>query len=85
MQQWDEVQKLANEFQRLQATASANRLSERNCIELVSRLVDGGQIDVLYTLDGREYVTQQHLEKEIRNELLVHRGTLVDLHLHHVL
>ena len=74
MSDWDEVRKLATDFQRLQATAGTNRLSERNCIELVSRLIQTGQIEVVYTLDGKEYVTPQHLEKEIKNELFVHRG-----------
>ena len=74
MSDWDEVRKLAADFQHLQATAGTNRLSERNCIELVSRLIQMGQIDVVYTLDGKEYVTPKHLEKEIKDELLVHRG-----------
>lgn len=74
MSDWEEVRKLAADFQQLQATAGINRLSERNCIELVTRLIQTGQIDVVYTLDGKEYVTPKHLEKEIKNELLVHRG-----------
>ena len=74
MSDWEEVRKLAADFQQLQATADVNRLSERNCIELVTRLIQTGQIDVVYTLDGKEYVTPKHLEKEIKNELLVHRG-----------
>ena len=74
MSDWDEVRKLATHFQQLQATAGANRLSERNCIELVSRLIQTGQVEVVYTLDGKEYVTPQHLEKEIKSELVVHRG-----------
>ena len=74
MSDWEEVRKLAADFQQLQATAGTNKLSERNCIELVTRLIQMGQIDVVYTVDGKEYVTPQHLEKEIKNELLVHRG-----------
>ena len=74
MSDWEEVRKLAADFQQLQATADVNRLSERNCIELVTRLIQTGQIDVVYTLDGKEYVTPKHLKKEIKNELLVHRG-----------
>ena len=74
MSDWEEVRKLAADFRQLQATAGVNRLSERNCIELVTRLIQTGQIDVVYTLDGKEYVTPKHLEKEIKNELLVHRG-----------
>ena len=74
MSDWEEVRKLAANFQLLQATAGSNKLSDRNCIELVTRLIRTGQIDVVYTLDGKEYVTPKHLEKEIINELLAHRG-----------
>lgn len=74
MSDWDEVRRLATDFQRLQAAPSINRLSERNCIELVSRLIQMGQIEVVYTLDGKEYITPQHLEKEIKKELVVHGG-----------
>ena len=74
MSDWDDVRKLATDFQRLQSTAGANRLSERNCIELVTRLIRMGQIEVVYTLDGKEYITPLQLEKEIINELQLHRG-----------
>lgn len=71
---WDEVRQLAADFQQLQKCTGAHRLSERNCIELVSNLISAGLIQVVYTLDGKEYVTPQQLEREIRNELLAHHG-----------
>ena len=33
-------------------------------------------IDVLYTADGKTYLTQQQLVKEIKDELYVHGGKL---------
>jgi hypothetical protein len=74
MSDWDEVRQLAADFRRVQDSISAHKLSERNCIELVTRLVDSGQVHVVYTLDGKEYVTPQQLEREIRGELIAHRG-----------
>lgn len=71
---WKEVRQLAADFQHLQRSTSTHRLSERNCIELVTHLISAGLIQVVYTLDGKEYVTPQQLEREIRNELLAHRG-----------
>ena len=52
------------------------RLSERNVIEIVSKLVGFGLIEVIYTVDGKEYLTPQELAKEIKEELLVHGGNL---------
>ncbi|KAH9525822.1 E3 UFM1-protein ligase 1 [Bulinus truncatus] len=57
------------------------RLSERNVIEIVSKLVDLRLIDVLYTSDGKTYLTHEQLGKEIRDELIYNAGriNLVDL------
>ena len=76
MSDWTEVHRLAADFQRLQATTTAHRLSERNCVELVTRLVEQGLVEVIYTQDGKEYVTPEHLEREIKNELVAHGGLL---------
>ena len=43
-------------------------------IELVTKLVELRMIDVLYTSDGKTYLTQQQLSKEIKDELIVHGG-----------
>lgn len=74
MSDWAEVRRLAADFQRLQAASTAHRLSERNCVELVSRLVERRLVEVIYTLDGKEYVTPEQLEREIKSELTAHGG-----------
>ena len=43
-------------------------------IEIVTKLIEFGQIEVIYTVDGKEYITPQELTKEIKEELLVHGG-----------
>ena len=75
MSDWDAVRQLAADFQKLQSSTGAFRLSERNCVEVVTKLVDMGLLEILYTLDGKEYITPQHLDREIRNELMANRGT----------
>lgn len=57
------------------------RLSEKNCIEIINKLIERKQIDVVFTSDGKEYITPQHLIKEIKDELYVQGGriNLVDL------
>lgn len=58
-----------------------NRLSETNCIEVVNLLVEQGLINVIYTVDGKEYITPQHLRREVDDELFVRGGrvSLVEL------
>ena len=53
------------------AAASAVRLSERNVVELVNKLKAAGLLDreLLHTVNGREYVTQQQLRADVRGAL----------------
>lgn len=61
---WDEIQKLAADLQRAQLGSSQQRLSERNCIEIVNKLVEMGLLaDIIYTSDGKEYITSKHLQR----------------------
>ena len=71
---WDEIKRLAADFQRAQLSTTAHKLSERNCVEIVNKLVNLGLLEVIYTTDGKEYITPNQLEKEIRDELMVHGG-----------
>ncbi|GAU95570.1 hypothetical protein RvY_07169-2 [Ramazzottius varieornatus] len=71
---WEEVRRLATDFQRVQQGTSAQRLSERNCIEIVTSLMKLKLLDVIYTTDGKEYITPQHLLREIRDEIYISGG-----------
>lgn len=76
---WAEIRDLQAELQRIQTSTTANRLSERNCIEVVNKLLEMKLVDVIYTLDGKEYVVAQHLEREILDVLEAERGRLLRL------
>ncbi|NXY59738.1 UFL1 ligase, partial [Callaeas wilsoni] len=71
---WEEIRRLAADFQRAQFADVAHRLSERNCIEIVTKLIAEKQLEVVHTLDGKEYVTPAQISKEIRDELHVCGG-----------
>ncbi|XP_012530426.1 E3 UFM1-protein ligase 1 homolog isoform X2 [Monomorium pharaonis] len=78
---WEEVKRLAADFQKAQLGSTLQRLSERNCVEIITTLVENKFLDIIFTNDGKEYVTPQHLGKEIKDELYLHGGkvSLVDL------
>lgn len=78
---WEEIRRLAADFQRAQFADTVQRLSERNCIEIVVKLVEDKKLDVVHTLDGKEYVTPAQISREMRDELYMHRGRInvVDL------
>ncbi|KAM3958959.1 LOW QUALITY PROTEIN: UFM1 specific ligase 1 [Aphomia sociella] len=78
---WDEIKRLAADFQKAQLSSTTQRLSERNCVEIVTKLIELKLIDVIFTTNGKEYLTSQQLLKEIKDELYVHGGRIntVDL------
>lgn len=47
------------------------RLSERNVVELVNKLMELGFLDksLLHTINGKEYLTHEQLRKEIKETL----------------
>ena len=60
---WEEIKKLAGDLQRAQLGGTVQKLSERNCVEIVNYLVDHGLLKVLFTTDGKEYLTHNQLER----------------------
>lgn len=50
------------------------RLSERNCIEIITKLLEEKKLDVVHTLDGKEFITPSQISREIRDELYAHGG-----------
>ncbi|GBP42323.1 E3 UFM1-protein ligase 1 homolog [Eumeta japonica] len=78
---WDEIKRLAADFQKAQLSSTVQRLSERNCIEIVTKLIELKLVDVIFTNDGKEYLTHQQLIREIKDELYIHGGRVntVDL------
>ena len=76
MSDWEEIRRLAADFQRAQQAGAAQRLSERNCVELVSKLLQLGLLEIIFTTDGKEYLTPAQLQREIKDELWVAGGRL---------
>eukprot|EP00755_Sulcionema_specki_P009878 Sspe_Gene.44877::Locus_22085_Transcript_1_1_Confidence_1.000_Length_2517::g.44877::m.44877 len=76
-----ELRELVERFNAVQKIETTKRLNERNCVEIIQKLQSAGLIDVIYTTNGKEYVTPQQLIREIEDELLLRGGrvTVVDL------
>lgn len=76
MTDWDEIKRLAADFQRTQTSDTLQRLSERNCIDIVKKLGELNLIELIYTCDGKEFVTPTHLIREIEDEIYVNGGRM---------
>lgn len=44
-------------------------------MEIVAKLISSKLLDVVFTTDGKEYVTPVHLTKELKDEAYVQGGT----------
>ncbi|VDP04431.1 unnamed protein product [Soboliphyme baturini] len=83
MATWEEIKTLAADLRRVQLGGNEKRLSKRNCIELISKLIESGLIDLVTTSDGKEYITHDYLVTLIKNEIIANGGrvSLSDIHL----
>lgn len=43
-------------------------------MEIVAKLISSKLLDVVFTTDGKEYVTPAHLTKELKDEAFVEGG-----------
>lgn len=66
--------KLQELLQSVQKKETSLRLAERNCIDLVQKLIEKQLIQVVYTRDGKEYITLRQIEREVLDEVLAHGG-----------
>ncbi|WAR06782.1 UFL1-like protein [Mya arenaria] len=72
MASWDDILKLQADLKAAHESTTKQKLSERNVIEIVTGLIEKGLLEVIYTVDGKEYITPNELAKEIKDELIVH-------------
>lgn len=72
-----ELLALRRHFQCLQQQDNQHRLNERNVVEIINILSKKKKIiELIYTSDGKEFLTWAQLRREIRDELHVSGGKL---------
>lgn len=74
----DEILALQQQLAAVQQSSTTQRLSDRNCVELVMKLQSLKLVDLIFTRSGKEYLTPSQLVLEIRDEVLT-RGGRVNL------
>ena len=50
----EEIWALQAEFERAQQVEVVQRLSERNCVEIVLKLIESGRIKLIFSSTGKE-------------------------------
>lgn len=77
----DEITALQQQLADVQTTSSKHKLSERNCIQLITKLQQLNLIELIFTRSGKEYLTPSQLTLEISDQVLSCGGrvNLIDL------
>jgi len=68
------LEALMAELAQVQKAPTVTKLSEPNVVEVMQKLVDLGMLDVLFTTNGKEYLTPKQLRYEVEDEILAHGG-----------
>lgn len=79
MADWEEIKRLAADFQQTQTIETINRISERNCIDIIKKLIELDYIEIIYSCDGKELITPEQLIRDIEDEVYKNGGRM---HLH---
>jgi len=72
----DAIRELQKQLKAAQAVSNAKKISERNCIDLVQKLIATEQVKLFHTSTGKEWLTPDQLDREIRDVLVSSGGRL---------
>jgi len=72
----DAIRELQKQLQAAQAVSNVRKISERNCVDLLQKLMSTGLLKMIHTTSGKEWLTPERLDREIRDALSGSGGRL---------
>lgn len=72
----DAIRELQRQLAKAQEVSNVKKISERNCIDLVQKLIELDQVKLVHTSSGKEWLTPDQLDREIRDALASTGGRL---------
>ena len=63
----DEILALQRQLAEVSTRSTLNKIAERNVVEILDILVRDYQLKLIYTEDGKEFITPDHLDIMIRD------------------
>lgn len=76
----EEILELQKKLADIQATSSLNKLSDRIVVDLIDRLLKTTDFRLIFTQDGQEYLTPEHLDNQIYEIIQIkNRVNIIDL------
>ena len=65
----EEILELQRKLADVQATSNLNKLSDRIVVDLIERLLKTTDFRLIFTVDGQEYLTPEHLDIQIKDTI----------------
>lgn len=81
----DAIRALQAQLRDVQAQSNKFRLSERTVVDLIVKLISNGQLKLIHTASGKEYLTPEQVDVEIREAVAAQGGRVAISELpHHI-
>ena len=81
----EELANLQKKFLEIQKSGGGFKLSERTVVDIINKVLNRGKIKINFTTNGREYVTDEKITKEIHDEILKNKGRISKVNLQKLL
>eukprot|EP00929_Paragymnodinium_shiwhaense_P095449 TRINITY_DN56588_c0_g1_i1.p1 TRINITY_DN56588_c0_g1~~TRINITY_DN56588_c0_g1_i1.p1 ORF type:complete len:715 (+),score=158.72 TRINITY_DN56588_c0_g1_i1:191-2335(+) len=72
----ESIRQLQKKLQSVQHASNSKKVSERNCVDLLTKLIDSGFVKLYHTANGKEWLTQERLDIEIKEALASNGGRI---------
>lgn len=76
-----ELQVLQQQLKEVQKKNNGFKLSERTIVDLIQKIMKRGKVKLNFTLNGKEYVTNEKVLKEIQDHVKSHQGIISKIEL----
>jgi E3 UFM1-protein ligase 1 len=77
----EELQALQKKLVEIQKTGGGFKLSERTVVDIIQKVIARGKIKLIHTTNGKEYVAEEKITKEIQDEVKRSQGRISKLDL----
>ena len=70
----EDLQTLQKRFLEIQKSGGGFKLSERTVVDIIQKVIQRGKIKLIHTTNGKEYVAEEKVSKEITDEIKRNQG-----------
>jgi len=77
----EELQALQKKFMEIQKSGGGFKLSERIVVDIIQKILDRKKVKLVFTTNGKEYVAEEKITKEILDEVKKSQGRISKIEL----